>query len=296
MTTPTTTRMSRKGDSSTHECTCHTTNTQTRLNSSNASAANFDELKHCIEKCVENFTIKSSHKHPPIIVMLGLPPTTPTPTPTQSHLGPCQCKQIQSNVVHGSGSDYSMISAKTSTPSASSKYRSSSNHFTGLSRIETKPEPFESIYKLNETRESLERKKFTSSKDYVVIDNKTTTTTQLNGGRSKSASVYEKINSQIDKALHMNNNSNNNNNKTYSTLTHVTPLAETLLSNTQSTLINNNNTKKNTNDTNNQTMQRYESLENIYKLNEQQNVSSRREEQERLKSKILKFLKRNKIF
>ena len=282
MTTPTTTtRLSRKGDRSNHECTCLTTN----MNSLNSSA-NFDELKHCIEKCVENFTIKSSHKHPPIIVMLGLPPTTPTPTPTQSHLGSCQCKQIQTNVAHGSGSDYSMKSAKTSTPSAtSSKFRSSSNHhhhhhhFTGLSRIETKPEPIESIYKLNETRESLERKKFTSSKDYVVIDNKNTNTNLNGGGRSKSASVYEKINSQIDKVLHMNNNNDNNNNKTYSTLTHVTPLAETLLSNvTQSTLINNN--------TNSQKMQRFESLENIYNLNEKQSVSSRREEQERLKSKM----------
>ena len=278
MTTPTTTtRLSRKGDRSNHECTCHTTN----MNSLNSSA-NFDELKHCIEKCVENFTMKSSHKHPPIIVMLGLPP--PTPTPTQSHLGSCQCKQIQTNVAHGSDNDYSMKSAKTSTPSAtSSKFRSSSNHhhhFTGLSRIETKPEPIESIYKLNETRESLERKKFTSSKDYVVIDNNTNINTNTNGGgRSKSASVYEKINSQIDKVLHMNNNNDNNNNKTYSTLTHVTPLAETLLSNvTQSTLINNN--------TNSQKMQRFESLENIYNLNEKQSVSSRREEQERLKSKM----------
>ena len=237
--------------------------------------------------------------------MLGLPKPTTTP---------CQCKETHLGKIKNQlelsidEEERKYLNLTSSTPQHQTlaNKRSSSHHhtntnnnseryFTGLSRIETKPEPepLETIYNLNETRQSYMQKNLLNSKDYVTFANRNNNNNQnQNSFRSKSASIYEKINSQIDKAILLSRQQKHNSTKTFSTLTNVTPLT----SNFNQSITNLNSTNGNSNG--GAKMQRYESLEKIYNMNnkssinETTNVSQQQQQQQkRFTSKLIIFFK-----
>ena len=117
--------------------------------------SSFDDLKHCIEKCVENFKVRHTHREP-IIIMLGLPKSS-TVSNINMIKSKCKCEELEQQQQQ-----------KKTHNNTSLVQRSSSANGTG---IRVKTEPIENIYKLNESSQILKQNSLLQSKDYYVFEN-----------------------------------------------------------------------------------------------------------------------------